>query len=114
MYLTDKDIGCNLQITTNSNVLKFICDNITDRLQSSSINFERIFGQKNGIYKNSEYELSVWFVPFKGYEFVIYSAEGYGSTYEIKNVSFEAIRSKKLEKVCIDFLSMIKEENKKC
>ncbi len=114
MILTDKDIGCNLQITTNSKVLKFICDNVKDRLQSSTINFSKIFGEKKGIYKGSEYEFSVWFVNFKGYDFVILSAEGYGTTYEIKNVSFNEMITKKIEKICIDFLSMIKEENKKC
>lgn len=114
MILTEKDIGCNLQITTNSKVLNFICDNIKDRLQSSTINFTKIFGEKKGIYKGSEYEFSVWQVDFKGYDFLIFSAEGYGTTYEIKNVSFNEIRTPRLEKICIEFLSMIKEENKKC
>lgn len=114
MLLSNKDIGCNLQITTNSKVLSFICDNIRSRLQSSTIDFNKIFGEKKGDYKGSEYILSVWIVPFKEYEFVIFSAEGYGTTYEIKNVDFDQIRSKKVEKVCIEFLTMIKEESKKC
>lgn len=114
MYLTNKEIGCNLQITTNSKVLEFICDNIRSRLQSSTIDFNKIFGEKNGDYKGSEYLLSVWIVPFSGFEFVIFSAEGYGTTYEIKNVDFNKIRSKEIEKICIEFLKMIKEESEKC
>ena len=108
-----KNLGVSVPITNSKNILNWfvnehqmLCWKEKRKSLMSDLRLElfNVFGKEDSTYV-SEFRHKVWYLGFKGLEFIIYSAYGKGTSIDVFGLSFDQVRNGAYEKEIIEFLT---------